>query len=127
LAKLVERICAAECEPDEEVTVSPAVLELFRNHPWPGNIRQLHAVLRTAIAMVDDDRVIGERHLCPEFLEDLKVNVNDASSPSADRSLDEIETDIIRKAVDDSHGNISMAASNLGISRTTIYRRLRSP
>jgi sigma-54 dependent transcriptional regulator, acetoin dehydrogenase operon transcriptional activator AcoR len=127
LVKLVERICAAECESDEKVTVSSAVIELFRNHPWPGNIRQLHAVLRTAIAMVDDDRVIGERHLCPEFLEDLDVNANGVSSPSADRSLDEIEADIIRKAVDDSQGNISLAASKLGISRTTIYRRLRSP
>jgi transcriptional regulator of acetoin/glycerol metabolism len=97
-------------------------------------------VLRTAIAMVDEDRVIRHQHLCPEFLEDLKVNAADASlppveppapdgapqPPSAKRSLDEMETDIIRKAVDDNQGNISMAAFKLGISRTTVYRKLRS-
>jgi sigma-54 dependent transcriptional regulator, acetoin dehydrogenase operon transcriptional activator AcoR len=116
------------------------VIEVFRSHPWPGNIRQLHAVLRTAIAMVDEDRVIRHRHLCPEFLEDLKVHANGASLPlietavpegapqnsSARRSLEEIEADIIRKAVDDNQGNISMAAFKLGISRTTVYRKLRS-
>jgi transcriptional regulator of acetoin/glycerol metabolism len=140
LIQLVERICADECTSDAEVTVSPAVLEVFRSHPWPGNIRQLHAVLRTAVAMVDEDRVIRHQHLCPEFLEDLKVNATDASMPPveplapngapqpapAKRSLEEIETDIIRKTVDDSQGNISMAAFKLGISRTTVYRKLRS-
>jgi transcriptional regulator of acetoin/glycerol metabolism len=140
LIPLVERLCAAECASDGEVTLSPAVIEVFRNHPWPGNIRQLHAVLRTAIAMVDEDRVIRYRHLCPEFLEDLKVHANGASLPliepaapegapqnsSAKRSLEEIEADIIRKAVDDNQGNISMAAFKLGISRTTVYRKLRS-
>jgi transcriptional regulator of acetoin/glycerol metabolism len=140
LIQLVERLCAVECAPDGDVTVSPAVIELFRSHPWPGNIRQLHAVLRTAIAMLDDDRTIRRRHLCSDFLEDLEFDAShpsltlvepaapdDAPPPaSAKGSLEEIQAGIVRKAVEDYQGNISMAAFKLGISRTTVYRKLRS-
>jgi sigma-54 dependent transcriptional regulator, acetoin dehydrogenase operon transcriptional activator AcoR len=45
--------------------------------------------------------------------------------PAASRSLDDIEIDAIRCALDAAGGNISEAAKRLGISRNTIYRKLR--
>ena len=44
---------------------------------------------------------------------------------AAPKSLEEMEIDAIRRAVDDAAGNISEASKRLGISRNTIYRKLR--
>ena len=47
-----------------------------------------------------------------------------ATTPSAHASLRDIESAVIRKAIDDAKGNVAMAAKQLGISRATLYRRL---
>src|SRR5262249_40102932 len=50
-AELIRDVLAAEGRRDAALT--PAAWDLLMRHPWPGNVRQLHHVLRTAVALAD--------------------------------------------------------------------------
>lgn len=122
--------------PDRVKRLSDDVLNIFASHPWPGNIRQMHNVLRTAVALLGEDQEIGVAHLSEDFLEQFHEAVPfphesnrtlpgtlQSDSPA---SLDHLEARAIRQAVTDCRGNISAAARRLGISRNTLYRKMRN-
>ena len=71
---VARRILACEC-PQGAPPVSAAVMELFRHCTWPGNIRQLANVLRTAAVMAAGEAQITEAHLSDDFLEDMHGQV----------------------------------------------------
>lgn len=103
------------------VTLDSEVQELFSGYGWPGNIRQLEMVLRTAVALLEPgERCIGTDHLSDDFLDDLL-----APRCSAAGSLKENELVQIREVLARHQGNISAAAATLGISRATLYRKLK--
>jgi sigma-54 dependent transcriptional regulator, acetoin dehydrogenase operon transcriptional activator AcoR len=154
LSALVSRILQREC-PARRLQVSEEVMALFRSYPWPGNVRQLFNVLRTACVMAAQDHAITCEHLSDDFLEEARkayaqrtppatapVATAVASMPLASNavksaaaattpprrdavSLEEVELDTITRAVSAAGGNISEASKRLGISRNTIYRKLR--
>jgi transcriptional regulator of acetoin/glycerol metabolism len=115
------------------IRLSPEVLDIFDHHPWPGNIRQMHNVLRTAVALLGHDDEITVEHLSEDFLEqrrpagglsdDMEKSDIGASMMDEPTSLDHLEMLAIRKAVEECGGNISAAARRLGISRNTLYRK----
>ena len=145
LESLVKRMLkelggAAAPAPDAEV------IKLFRAHPWPGNLRQLSNLLRTALVMAEGEERICREHLPDDFLEDVQdVNLQaglqlresqTAVSPAptfmgdvvADPSsgrLQDVALHAIRDAIARHGGNISAAARELGISRNTLYRKLQ--
>jgi transcriptional regulator of acetoin/glycerol metabolism len=144
---VVARILRDDIQADPQIAVGHDVLELFRRHPWPGNIRQLCNLLRTAVAMCDDKRICVE-HLPDDFFEDLGVavarppvvasnipladcQVGPETDPEAadvapvDGQMAELQMMAIRRALAEASGNVSDAARKLGISRNTIYRKLR--
>jgi transcriptional regulator of acetoin/glycerol metabolism len=105
-----------------------AVVELLRAHRWPGNLRQLHHVLRAAVALTAGQQTITLAHLSDDFIDEARATAAaDANAPASrpQPSLDELTLDAIAQAVDAAHGNISQASRRLGISRNTIYRKLR--
>ncbi|HYA66432.1 MAG TPA: sigma-54-dependent Fis family transcriptional regulator [Burkholderiaceae bacterium] len=110
------------------VTIDPEVMRFFREYAWPGNVRQLVNLLRTAVQMLDAGRVIRREHL-PD---DVFAAPAPAARPTATRQaptatrLNDLEWHAIREALDGNDGNVSAAARALGISRNTIYRRLAS-
>ena len=148
LLALAQRIVERESAP-HPLQLSPAVIRLLQDYAWPGNVRQLFNVLRTACVMAAGESMITRAHLPDDFLDDLCAAPKAATEaapmvaplpvakpvavaapaplaiPEAARSLGEIEIDVIQRAVDAAGGNISEAAKRLGISRNTIYRRLR--
>ncbi|MET0516597.1 MAG: sigma 54-interacting transcriptional regulator [Nitrospiraceae bacterium] len=95
-------------------------VEAIRAYPWPGNVQELASKVRRAVSVVDATQIGPE---------DLDIVKND--QPSEDTSISlkvnqqRIETDLIMKAFTLSHGNLSRAALELGISRSTLYRRIR--
>ena len=116
--------------PGKGLRLADDVVTLLRAHPWPGNLRQLHNVLRTAVALAAHDREITREHLSEDVVEDALAPDGSAApgTPAGDRpaqSLDELTLEAIGAAVDAAHGNISEASRQLGISRNTIYRKLR--
>ncbi|AJO79746.1 sigma-54-dependent Fis family transcriptional regulator [Pseudomonas sp. MRSN 12121] len=95
--------------------------QLLAGYHWPGNIRQLEMVLRTALAMREEgDRVLGLEHLPDSLLDDLNTDARPATG-----SIREHQLELIRQALDDHRGNVSAAAEALGISRATLYRKLK--
>lgn len=118
------------------VSLSPELVEIFRNHPWPGNIRQMHSVLRTALALLGHDSQITREHLPDDFIEqcsrvELHPNTTGslATSPRlmADgASLENLEKLAIREALRECRGNVAAAARRLGISRNTLYRKMQA-
>lgn len=118
--------------------LSPEIVELFYQHPWPGNIRQLVSVIKIAQAMSDNEP-IQKKHLPDDFFEDLeqnKMNKNNKLkniSVQNDHALEQLIT--VNKVTADKaelvqvynehKGNISKTAKALEISRNTLYKRLK--
>nr|WP_210411971.1 sigma-54-dependent Fis family transcriptional regulator [Noviherbaspirillum sp. UKPF54] len=110
--------------------VAPDVMQLFQQHNWPGNFRQLTNLLRTAMVMTGDDGEIRLEHLPDDFLEDVQSMKKDSPPPlaadalPANTTLGDVELSVIQKALQAHGGNVSATARALGISRNTIYRKL---
>jgi transcriptional regulator with PAS, ATPase and Fis domain len=114
------------------VSISPQVLIIFENHPWPGNIRQMHNVLRTALALLGDGQEITVDELSEDFIEQAGcgvrgwgVHAEPATVLSGDSSLADVEARLITSTLDRTGGNIAAAARMMGIGRNTLYRKLR--
>ncbi|WMJ71115.1 sigma-54-dependent Fis family transcriptional regulator [Stenotrophomonas sp. 24(2023)] len=90
---------------------------------WPGNLRQLSACLRTLVALAEPGQRLG-----PALLP-LQVRQSPALPAQAVASgvLDDITEAAMRQALAASDGNVTAAARRLGISRSTLYRRLGKP
>jgi transcriptional regulator of acetoin/glycerol metabolism len=132
LGQLVAALLAGEGAPARTV-VAPRVLECFRRHAWPGNVRQLKSVLRIALAHMEGEQVLDLIHLPEDYLDPLGPPPRRNSLPAADLpvqpaladdSLAEIECTLMRHVLDECHGNVSAASRRLGISRNTLYRKL---
>jgi transcriptional regulator of acetoin/glycerol metabolism len=94
---------------------------LLGGYHWPGNIRQLEMVLRTALAMREPgDTVLTLDHLPDSMLDELSATERPQSG-----SIRENELELIRQSLDSHQGNVSAAADALGISRATLYRKLK--
>jgi transcriptional regulator of acetoin/glycerol metabolism len=154
LMALVQRILRAECD-GRLPALDAEVVRLLERYPWPGNLRQLSNVLRAAAMMAADEPTITRSHLSDDFIEDaqramrqplrappLAADATPPREPSPDSAappapdsataaepatLEELERQTILRVVKEVDGNISLASKRLGISRNTIYRKLRRP
>jgi transcriptional regulator of acetoin/glycerol metabolism len=105
--------------------LSVEVLAVLAHHPWPGNLRQLHNLLRTACALAAGEPHIRIEHLPPGFADALPVAAVGQADAVAVRPLGDLQDEAIRLALAQCGGNITQASRRLGVSRNTIYRRLR--
>ncbi len=112
-----------EAAEGRAIRLSDAVRGQLRSYPWPGNVRQLKNALRVMVALLDEaDTVIEPAHL-PE---DLVAAMADAPAIVAEaEDLRSCEQRLVRACLQRHGGNISAAARELGITRTTLYRKLR--
>ena len=116
---LVSRLLARLDAPT--VVLHDDLSRLLGGYHWPGNIRQLEMVLRTALAMREPgETVLTLDHLPDSMLDDL----NSSERPQSG-SIRENELEMIRQSLDSHQGNVSAAADALGISRATLYRKLK--
>ncbi|MEW8585551.1 MAG: sigma-54-dependent Fis family transcriptional regulator, partial [Candidatus Thiodiazotropha sp.] len=122
--QLIKHIAQLEAETATELNWEPEALKLLENFPWPGNIRQLRNVLRTATALCEDHIVtindlpeeIRNTVYDDEFPEGPETNLNALAIAERDALLSELE---------EMHWNISRVAKKLGLSRNTLYRRMK--
>jgi len=164
---VARRILINDC-PHGTPEISASVMALFKAYSWPGNVRQLANVLRTAAVMAAGESQIEEHHLSDDFLDDVRSGravqapqvsvamrvappvadpapmrspelpderalesgrepapLQATTEPAAPRTLGEAEVELIRSTLAAANGNISVASKRLGISRNTIYRKLR--
>jgi transcriptional regulator with PAS, ATPase and Fis domain len=100
----------------------PACVELLTRHAWPGNVRELENAVERATMLCRDGLI------CPEH---LPVAVGRAEKPPAAKdgqdSLSRLELAHIKAVLAAEGGNRTRAAAVLGISPTTLWRRLKEP
>jgi Nif-specific regulatory protein len=96
--------------------LSAAALHRLREYGWPGNVRQLRAVLENAVVMCDGD-TIGEGNLwlADAASSDLPLSLN----------LDEVTAWAVRRALERTQGNVTRAAELLGVARETLRTMMK--
>jgi transcriptional regulator of acetoin/glycerol metabolism len=146
---VVRKILKALCENGEQIGISPEVMNIFKRYHWPGNFRQLHNLMRTAVVMVGCQGVIELSHLPDDFLEELEhglpnpipprlmgsigqaqplpdapntAPMPDPTVPEGTR-LEDVALSAMAQMLRLHKGNVSAAAKALGVSRNTIYRK----
>ncbi len=128
LDRVVARMLA-ELAPGQGLELHPEVAAAFAAYHWPGNLRQLANGLRTAVALLDGGEAwIGWEHLPDDLVEELRQEREEAvAAPVATlaTSLADLSRAAIDRVLAQERGNVSAAARRLGISRNTLYRKLR--
>ena len=103
-------------------------MALLRTYLWPGNVRELRNVIESLVLTCVAAEV-GIEHLPTEILEASPAAAarNAATCPMAHEaaSLGDFEHPAIKRALESSHGNLTQAARALGISRSTLYRKVQ--
>ena len=134
------------------VTISPEVMELFRHYYWPGNVRELKNVVEKCAVLTVSDTVTmenlpkdvmrqlsstgpgagfeplvnpgGYTSLAYESISPTIPDSIDSKTLSPMQSIKEHETRLIVELMKKYNGNKSKVAKEMGISRSTLYKRL---
>jgi len=97
--------------------IDPSAMQAMLDYSWPGNVRELDHAIERAVLLASGDLV---------RVSDLSLRTpREGAQRWEDLSLEEVESLLIRKAIDRYSGNISQAAEALGLSRSALYRRLQ--
>ena len=127
---IIGKLLEAEAE-HANIVVDPEVYAMLAAFDWPGNIRQLRNVIRVALALGDHRHVTVE-HLPLEVRSQQTRSGTRVSAPDAgasmngiDRALANTERQTLVAELERSRWNVSKAAKGLGISRATLYRKMK--
>ncbi|NHH86704.1 sigma 54-interacting transcriptional regulator [Cobetia sp. MB87] len=128
---LLTRLCREQQR--ELPRITPAFLDRLTRHDWPGNVRELDNVLRLALVLCDGP-VLEPCHVilagdCLASQNDCPASENEiAHQPPQTSGLPSLHdlssAEELQSALDALGGNVSRLARELGISRTTLYKRL---
>jgi DNA-binding NtrC family response regulator len=119
-ATIVDALCRTTGR--REASLAPRALEALRAYRWPGNVRELRNVLERALLLTDGD-VIDPT--------DLNLGASAGSPPGAARdadlelTLEDVERRHIDRILRDENGHVDRAAARLGISRSSLYTKIR--
>jgi DNA-binding NtrC family response regulator len=103
-----------------DMEILPATMQKLQNYQWPGNIRELQHALERAVIMSDSNLLQPEDFL----LQEPVLAVMGDNPENETFNLEEVERSAIRDAILKHSGNLSRAAKELGLGRTTLYRKM---
>jgi transcriptional regulator with PAS, ATPase and Fis domain len=103
------------------VGISENAIEALVEYSWPGNIRQLQKEVERAALFVRDNGLLTSTHLSPKIIKD----VDGQPRLSLDERLEQCQRNAILTALQLAQGDVGRAAAGLGLSRSTLYRRLK--
>lgn len=96
---------------------SDATIEKLMRYSWPGNVRELQHTIEKAVILTDNSVLMADEFLFQQY---HKLN-NDFTATS----LVEMEKRMIASALDRHAGNMSSVAKELGVTRPTLYNKLK--
>ena len=107
------------------VQLDPAARRLLLDFNWPGNVRQLRNVLRTLVALCEDGRIgVGDLPALIRNAPPVKAEpVGAVDNPQ--HPLDDAERQALLAALEQKRWHMTAVAAQLGVSRNTLYRKLR--
>jgi two-component system, NtrC family, response regulator len=97
---------------------TPQAIETLLAHHWPGNVRELENRVKRAVVMAEG------QYVSPANLELEDYSLVDSDSPTLQAARDLRERELVQSVLKKTHGNVSKAAVELGISRPTLYQLL---
>lgn len=100
-----------------QLSFDKTVFRMFDNYSWPGNVRELQHAVERAVIMCESEIIIPS-----DFFFNSKEAQPDEVFENA--TLDEMEKMTIKKILTKHNGNITLAAKELGLTRTSLYRRI---
>jgi len=116
-------------------SLAPDAVVLLEAQPWPGNVRQLQNLLERLVVLNDADLISGEdvrRELARDGGQPVApspgvpVPVAGEAPPTLDAQRKGVEREAVKQALDKAHGNRTLAARMLNISRRTLYNKLEA-
>lgn len=124
-------------QPGRDIQISNETLKLLETYHWPGNVRELVNTLEYAMVHMDGT-MIQPRHLPPELQErksqpvPMYLNASPVNTATlvqryyrAPTLATPQEKELLENALKESGGNKTVAAERLGMSRTTLWKRLK--
>ena len=107
----------------DRLRFAPSALRSLEAYAWPGNVRELSHMIERAVLMHDSDTIdAAALNLKPEATHALSGAAARAASDAM--TVDEAEEKLVREALERTGGNIQRAATLLGLSRPSLYRRM---
>ena len=118
IVPLAERFIARFCKQYDKAPISltASACEKLTAHSWYGNIRELEHAIEKAVIICDGNSIPAEMF---QLVQKTEIQQTEAST------LEEMEKAMIRKALDKCRGNLSAVASQLGITRQTLYNKMK--
>ena len=101
------------------LTLSEEAKQKLKEHPWYGNIRELEHAIEKAVIISDGVTI------CDAVFHFPKKSLMPLSQDAEDGTIADMELVMIRKAIDKHEGNLSAVASQLGITRQTLYNKMK--
>lgn len=121
LSSLLEKHCTAQGR--DVCGFDPEILPVLMNHRWPGNVRELENLVERAL-LLSPSGGIGIQALPADMIPGRSRN---GASPGTMRSArEEAERQQILEALSRSGGSRTRAAAELGVHKTTLYRRMKA-
>jgi DNA-binding NtrC family response regulator len=126
----LERVTRAQGKTG--MSFSPEAIEVLEHYDYPGNVRELENAIEHAVTLAESRTItpadlpamLRSGRLLPERVESF-ASAATATIERESWSLAEVERDHIRRVLHRHRGNATAAARQLGISRTTLWRKLR--
>jgi len=117
--------------PGKTITISPAAMEAMFQYDWPGNVRELENCIERAVALGDQE-MIEVSDLPPAVCKQKEwissgdeADLDFEPAASSNTDLEELERETIQRVFEQVHGDKARARKMLGISRATLYRKLK--
>ncbi|EGR3132853.1 sigma-54-dependent Fis family transcriptional regulator [Vibrio parahaemolyticus] len=121
--QLIENIHRRHAESEQQLC--PHLLSLLLSHSWPGNLRELDSLIKVSALMAQGEETLELAHVPTHLSKKLSQAQDVATAAEPTLKLRATVEDKLLKTYQANQGNISKTSRMLGVSRNTIYRKLK--
>jgi len=117
------------CAPGRNMQITSRTMRALMQYEWPGNVRELENCMERAVALGEGDRDTIDIGDMPNTIAEMPFKAESASPAVTDSptptDLEDIERQTIQRVFEQVKGDKALAGKMLGISRATLYRKLK--